>query len=101
MKKGSYIEVIVGLIISVVIVIIIIMAIDRADRSMYEEDINRINKSINMAAINCYSIEGSYPDSLDYLIDNYGLIIDSDKYNVFYEVQASNISPTVRVTRKE
>ena len=51
------------------------------------------------AAINCYAIEGFYPADIDYLKDNYGLIID-DRYNVFYEVQASNIMPNISVNRR-
>ena len=52
-----------------------------------------------MAAVNCYAIEGFYPADLSYLEDNYGLIID-ERYNVFYEVQASNIMPSVSVNRR-
>ena len=47
--------------------------------------------------VSCYAIEGAYPESFDYLKENYNLYIDEDKYSVQYMVFASNIMPTVTI----
>lgn len=56
-----------------------------------------IQRSLNL----CYAQEGFYPANIDYLISNYGLIIDSRLYYVSFKSFASNIRPDVDVFRKE
>lgn len=48
----------------------------------------------------CYALEGSYPQSLAYLEEHYGLTYDTDKYIVNYEVMGSNLMPDVTVLEK-
>lgn len=59
-----------------------------------------IEDSIRKALVTCYVSEGFYPSSLDYLKDNYDLVI-SDKVNVFYQAVGSNIFPDFMVSYKE
>lgn len=54
--------------------------------------------SILNAAMQCCAIEGSYPLSLEYLEDNYGVHVNDDLYFVNYEAFASNVMPSVSVT---
>ena len=56
-----------------------------------------LRKAITRACIQCYAIEGRYPPSVEYLEENYGIQIDHDKYNVFYDGFASNIMPDITV----
>jgi len=60
-----------------------------------------IRQAILDACVQCYALEGSYPPSLEYLEDHYGLILDRDRYYFYYEVFASNVMPTVEVYKKE
>lgn len=60
-----------------------------------------LRKSIQRASVQCYSIEGRYPPSVEYLEDNYGVQIDRKKYNVFYSGFASNIMPDITVVEAE
>ncbi len=57
-----------------------------------------LGNAIQRASVQCYAIEGRYPASIDYLVENYGLQIDSKKYVVFYEGFASNIMPDITVS---
>ena len=43
-----------------------------------------LRDAIRRASVQCYAIEGRYPPSVDYLEENYGILIDRDKYDVFY-----------------
>lgn len=47
------------------------------------------------ASVQCYAIEGRYPPSVEYLEENYGVRIDRDRYNVFYNGFASNVMPEI------
>lgn len=59
-----------------------------------------IRKALLDACIQCYALEGSYPPSLDYLKEHYGVIMDKDEYFYYYEVFASNVLPDVEVYEK-
>ncbi|MCI5773391.1 MAG: hypothetical protein MR210_02410 [Erysipelotrichaceae bacterium] len=84
---------------SAAIILMIFFGLNNTQSSIKEDELLRLKDNIMKAAINCYAIEGFYPADITYLEENYGLIID-DRYNVFYEVQASNIMPSVSVSRR-
>ena len=48
----------------------------------------------------CYTVEGAYPESLDYLKENYGLVYDEDLFIVDYKVEGSNIMPDITIIEK-
>jgi len=54
-------------------------------------------RAIRNALISCYAIEGMYPQNLSYLEENYGLVIDHQRFVIFYDIFGSNIYPSVRV----
>jgi CDP-diacylglycerol pyrophosphatase len=62
-----------------------------------EEGAETLRKSITRACVQCYAIEGRYPPNVEYITENYGVLIDPDRYNVFYEGFASNLMPTITV----
>ncbi len=59
-----------------------------------------LKQAVTQAAVLCYSAEGAYPDSIEYLEENYGIVIDHDKYIVHYSYSGGNIPPSVVVTAK-
>lgn len=77
-----------------------IIAFNNSENSYDEATLRQVEDSINKAVVTCYSVEGFYPSSIDYLIDNYGLIINKDKINVFYQALGSNLYPDIMVTYK-
>ncbi|MDR1615553.1 MAG: hypothetical protein LBR98_00815 [Syntrophomonadaceae bacterium] len=56
-----------------------------------------IEKAIKKAAIQCYALEGSYPNQVNYLEDHYGISYDHDRYFVHYRYDGSNLLPEIRV----
>ena len=57
-----------------------------------------LRDSILSSAKQCCAIEGSYPSTLEYLEQNYGLTINHGDYVVSYEYFADNVMPSVVVT---
>ncbi len=49
------------------------------------------------AAVACYSVEGVYPDNVEYLVEHYGLRYDTETFILQYDVFAENILPDIRV----
>ena len=59
--------------------------------------IENLKNAIERSAVHCYAVEGSYPESLDYIEEHYGISWDSDKYVVDYTVLGSNMMPSVTI----
>lgn len=56
-----------------------------------------LQNAVIQSSVHCYSVEGAYPDSLDYLKKHYGLTWNEKKYKVSYVIVAKNIRPEVKV----
>lgn len=56
-----------------------------------------IENTIKKYSIQCYAAEGSYPPDLEYLENNYGLILDKQNYFYYYEAFSSNFMPDISV----
>ena len=91
---------------SIVIIIIIIglvavMAaplLETGQRKSTQGEIEQLYTIIDKALIQCYALEGSYPPNLQYLQDNYGLVLNDKKYLFVYETGGmSNLKPEVDI----
>lgn len=69
-------------------------SVGRAQSASVEKS---IRESVYRAAMTCYACEGAYPESFEYLCENYGVSVDPQDYAVYYEVFASNIMPEITV----
>lgn len=76
------------------------MGIESADTNNSKESLKILKDAILRSAVQCYAIEGFYPPNTKYLENNYGLLVDHDKYFISYSVFASNIAPQVEVFAK-
>ncbi|MGI6298810.1 MAG: hypothetical protein ACOX1T_06430 [Saccharofermentanales bacterium] len=94
----------IALIVVAALVLIILILIGSALAGLPErraaEQLEIAAVAIDRAARQCYALEGAYPPDLDYLEANYGLIIDRDNYDYYYEVVGANIRPIIEVQSK-
>jgi len=80
-------------------IVVLGVATQKFKKKTNEMELISIQRSISQAAAFCYAAEGTYPPSLQYLQENYGIYIDTNNYIVHYEVFASNIFPEILVFR--
>lgn len=66
-----------------------------------EESLASLRNAIQRDCVQCYAIEGRYPPSVEYLEEHYGIVIDRDRYHVFYDGWASNVMPDITVLPAE
>ncbi len=85
-----------GLLLFLAIGAIFLYGLSDAAASSAEEGLRIAEDSVRRAVVSCYAIEGNYPDTYEYLVEHYGVRIDS-KYIVRYEIFASNIMPDITV----
>lgn len=87
----------------IIFLVIILLAIS-GNRNMYrksmDESLRSIEESLLKASIQCYALEGSYPENLQYLRDNYGIRLDEDTFFYHYELFSSNVEPIIVVVNK-
>ncbi len=65
-----------------------------------KEETRLVRDAVLKATMTCYAVEGAYPDSLDYLKENYKLSYNEDRYFVTYDSFASNRIPDIYVTER-
>lgn len=82
---------------AVVCLAAIVLAFSTANESLREQGAESVRQAVLDAAAQCCAVEGSYPSTLEYLEQHYGLSINHDDYAVMYEAFASNVTPTVTV----
>ncbi len=78
----------------------LVISLDSIQERLDKEGEKRLYNAIQKAAITCYSVEGRYPASLEYLVENYGVIVDSNKYHVYYETFGSNVQPEIKIYQR-
>lgn len=71
-----------------------------ADSVVDAKELEEIKNTIENGVTICYAIEGVYPESMQYLTENYGVVVDSSKYIVHYESVAANIRPTITIIER-
>ena len=89
-----------NLLLFLLIVMIFGFGINNANANLEQEELARVEDNIRKAVANCYSIEGFYPANVDYLEKNYGVIIDRERYHIYYSTIGSNIDPDIAVYQK-
>lgn len=96
MKKYNYLAV--ALILSFLLFFYI--SVENVKNQNEHEKFDILKDAILRSAVQAYAIEGFYPPNIEYLENNYGLIVDHNKYVVSYNVFASNIMPDVEIYLK-
>lgn len=66
-----------------------------------EQRLQLLRQSVKRTIVECYAIEGEYPEDIAYLEENYGLKYDHKKYYLHYDFTAANMMPNVEVYEKE
>ncbi|MDR0861505.1 MAG: hypothetical protein LBN30_01815 [Oscillospiraceae bacterium] len=89
-----------GLVMLIAIVLIVFRGLSSTEDSSRTEQKRMLGDSIRRAMVTCYAMEGSYPESLDYMKNYYGVRVDETKFIVHYNVFASNIMPNFDVLER-
>ncbi len=77
-----------------------VLLFNRIGTAQGQAETNLVRDAVKNAALTCYAVEGAYPDSVEYLRENYQLAYDEDRYLVTYDAFASNLIPDIYVTER-
>ena len=67
------------------------------ENSFEGEDVKLAEETVRSYALQCYTLEGAYPENIDYLTKNYMLTLNKDKYVYHYNYIGANIMPDISV----
>ena len=85
------------LLVGAIMALLFVSALERISRQADVNQIAFLENAIRRCAVQCYAIEGRFPDNIQYLEDNYTLIVDRRRYNVHYEYMGGNLIPQIWV----
>ena len=82
------------------VLILVVVLTGRIGRLHGDEEADMVHDAIRQATLTCYAIEGAYPDSMEYLRENYHLAYDEERFLVTYNAFASNRFPDIYVVER-
>ena len=88
------------LLFSVTAIIVFLYGINSIDHSTKVSQMESLHNTISQCVTHCYAVEGTYPPSLDYLKEHYGLIYDENSFFVDYTAIGSNLRPDITIIEK-
>lgn len=65
-----------------------------------QEEKKSLEEAVWRGITQCYAIEGRYPESLEYLKQEYGLQYDTERFFIDYQALGANIVPDVTIVEK-
>lgn len=101
-RTTSYLRnIVISVLIFILIFIIFGFGLTVIDQKMDQEEMQTLQNAVTRSVTTCYTLEGSYPQSLSYLKKHYGLHYDESKYFVDYQPLGANITPDITIIKKE
>lgn len=74
-----------------------LFALGRLDDGRQDQSSQQLERSLRRAIAACYASTGAYPESLSFLVEEYGIQIDESRYHVFYMPVAENLPPELDI----
>jgi len=93
----SLVRILLPVLVFVLVAALVIAGIGNVSASGDSERLKVMEQAVRRSVVQCYAIEGRYPGSLEYLAENYGLILDRERYVYHYERLGDNLMPDIFV----
>ena len=91
-----------AVLIFVFLIVAFVLLINNITNKSDGRELKIIKEAVKNAALTCYVVEGTYPEDVQYLRDNYNLSYNQEKYFVSFREKpfASNVLPDIIVEVK-
>ena len=81
----------------VLFLVVITLLLGLTENRVQSRQVEFLQDAVRRAAVQSYALEGRFPEDLNYLEENYGLIIDHKRFAVYYESMGDNLLPQIMV----
>lgn len=85
----------------IVILVLFLLGVSGASKGSVDKQREVLENAIDRGVIQCYVTEGRYPESFEYLAENYGIIYDDSQFRVDYVIYGSNMKPEIHIINLE
>ena len=90
-----------SILIFIALILAFVLLVNNITNKSSGRELRIVREAVKNAALTCYVVEGTYPESVQYLRDNYNLAYNEEKYVVFYDKPfASNVLPGIKVVER-
>ena len=100
-KRSSYTR---GLIVSILIFSLIfgvfLFSLEQFSKETVARQRESLEAALHQSVVYCYTLEGAYPVSLEYIKEHYGLTYNENLFFVDYRLQGANILPDITIIQK-
>lgn len=83
-----------------IVLLLFLQGIDSLSDNTVKRQKEALENAITRNITYCYAVEGTYPESLSYLKEHYGLVYDEERFYVDYRTSGANILPDVTIIEK-
>lgn len=90
-----------GVIVFIITLLFVIIGLNDMQYTNRKTQQEIIERTLYDAMVQCYALEGMYPEDVEYLKKHYGLQINDEEYFIYYESIGPNIMPNIKVIIKE
>lgn len=98
--SSSWLKQAASAILFIVLFVMFFLGISQMSEETSEKQTETLHTAISRGIAHCYATEGQYPESLEYLLEKYGIQYDTDKYFIDYQVWGQNFFPDVTIIEK-
>ncbi len=84
----------------VALIVGFVLLINSLTASSGNSETQLVHDAVKNAALTCYAVEGTYPESLEYLREHYKLAYNKERFVVSYDAFASNLMPDISVLER-
>lgn len=99
-NRGTWISLVLGVLLFAAVAVWMVRGVREAAEVSDREGLRMAQEAADRAVVSCYALEGVYPATYEDLKAKSGLVIDEERYIVFYEAIATNIRPDVTVIER-
>jgi len=62
-----------------------------------QEGVRLLHEAISRVAVHSYAVNGYFPESLDYIVETYGIHVDTRRFHVDFRSESPNMLPFIDV----
>ncbi len=95
-KKSRYLW---SVLLSVLILGVFWFGLSKVEATTAKEQEENLRSTIIRDISHCYAVEGTYPPSLSYMEEHYGLTYDKELFFVDYQPIGANLMPDLTIIR--
>jgi hypothetical protein len=87
----------VSLLMAALLLLFLVTGVSNVSDSAASKQLSQLNNTVRRYAVQCYALEGQYPESVEYLSARYGLALDTRHFVYHYRYLGANIMPEIAV----